>query len=396
MKTRSRNIAGRPHALFVVNADWVFLDLRLPVARALRDGGWRVSVASDDTGRGEAIESEGFDFIPLALSRKGMNPVREGLAMRSMRRLMNALKPDLVHNVTIKPVVYGSLAARRAGNVPVVNSVCGLGFIFTQNPVARLARPGVKQLYRRALDHPLSRTIFENHDDRREFIEGRLVTAARSSVIPGVGVDCARFRPTPMPEGDPIVLMPARMLWSKGIADFVEAARRVRATDPRIRFVLAGEPDDGNPDAVSVAQLRAWADDGAVEWWGRSEDMPGVYAAASVVVQPTRYREGVPRVLMEAAACARPLVASDMPGCREIVRPGVNGELVPPGSADLADVLTRLLQDRDLRARYGAAGRRIAEEEFESNTVTNRFVSVHEGLLDGRASLAGTSAGLNR
>lgn len=371
-----------PVVAFVVNADWVFLDYRISLAREMRRQGWQVHVLTGETGRGEAIAAEGFDYHPLPLSREGMNPLAELRALHVLRSRLRALRPDVVHNLTIKPVLYGSLATPETGRAAVVNSICGLGYMFTDAPRARMIRPIVKGLYRRALARGRGWTIFENHDDLAEFTAHGLVPSERCQVVPGLGVDCDRFRPAPVPDGPPVVLLPARMLRSKGLGEFVEAARQLTDRGTSGRFVLAGAPDPSNPDSVPEAQLRKWHDGGVVEWWGRQDDMPAVYQSAAIVVLPTRYREGVPRALLEGAASGRPLIGTDMPGCREVVRDGETGFVVHPGDAGaLADALQRLLSSAELRAHFGAAARALALQKFEAADVMNRLVAIHEGLL---------------
>jgi glycosyltransferase involved in cell wall biosynthesis len=369
---------------FVVNSDWFFLSHRLPLARALRDRGAEVTAIAVDYGEGARIRAEGIGFVPLPISRKGTNPLQEIHAIRALAGIYRDLEPDLVHHVTIKPVVYGSIAARLAGRPAVVNAVTGLGYVFSEGGRARLLRPPVKALYRTALQGSRTLTIFQNPDDHRQFVESGLVRADASVLIRGSGVDGARFQTTPEVQGDPVFVLPARLIWDKGVGEFVAAARLVKQSHPRARFALVGRPDDGNPRAVPEAQLRAWNDEGVVEWWGYRSDMPAVINSASAVVLPTTYREGVPKVLLEAAAAGRPIVTTDMPGCREIVRPGINGLLVPPGNVPLlAQAIRTLLASGELRRRFGQAGRALAMEEFSEASVVERTLQVYQRLLPG-------------
>jgi len=235
-----------------------------------------------------------------------------------------------------------------------------------------------------ALSHPRSRTIFQNPDDRADFTRMGLVHQDVSVVIRGSGVDCAAFLVAPEPAGVPVVVLPARMLWDKGVREFVEAAHLLRAAGREARFVLVGAPDTGNREAIPVERLDAWTREGPVEWWGHRRDMAAVLAGASVVVLPT-YGEGLPKVLVEAGAAGRPIVATDVRGCREVVRPGVNGLLVPArDSTALARAIERLLQSPELRARLGRAGRLLAETEFAESVVVRQTLAVYRQLLDGR------------
>ncbi|HEU4641458.1 MAG TPA: glycosyltransferase family 4 protein [Gemmatimonadaceae bacterium] len=375
----------RPRVLIAVNSDWFFLSHRLPIARAARDAGADVVVLADDTGRGADIEREGFTFIPLSLSRHGVNPLRELTTMLAWLRMYRQLRPDLVHHVTIKPVLYGSLAARAVPGVAVVNAVTGLGYVFSGYPLSRLLRPIVTALYRLATRGPGRRTVFQNSDDRARFLAEGLAQEAHTVLIRGSGVDCSRFAPAPEPEGTPVVMLASRLLWDKGVGEFVEAARLLRDSPPRARFVIVGRPDDGNRTAVPVAQLEAWVREGVVEWWGYRDDMPATLRSATIFALPSSYPEGVPKVLIEAAASARPIVTTDVPGCREVVRTGVNGILVPPrDGAAVARATRTLLESPELRRRYGEAGRAIALAEFTVESVVERTLEVYRALLGAR------------
>jgi len=235
-----------------------------------------------------------------------------------------------------------------------------------------------------ALNHPRSRTIFQNPDDREDFIKMGIAREGVTVLIRGSGVDCTAFPPVPEPEGVPVVALPGRMLWDKGVREFVAAARTLRSAGRVARFVLIGAPDQGNREAIPVAQLDAWAREGLVEWWGHRRDMAAVLAGATIVVLPT-YGEGLPKVLLEAASVGRAVVATDVRGCREVVRPGVNGLLVPArDSQALAQAIERLLIGKELRTRFGEAGRRLAETEFAEPVVVKQTLAVYRELLDGR------------
>ncbi len=383
---RDREGLGAPRVVLVVNQDWFFLSHRLPIARGARDAGAAVTIVAGDTGQGAAIRAAGFDFVPLPISRKGISPWAEWVTLRFLRRTYKRLRPDLVHHVTLKPVIYGSLAARAVGNVAVVNALSGMGYAFSSNNLrARVLRPLLRRLLRLTLKYRGNRVILQNPEDLSDLKRMGAVRPEHVVVIRGVGVDAAQFQVTPERPGIPIVLLAARMLWDKGIHEFVEAARSLRTRGVPCRFVLVGEPDTGNPSAVPAERLRAWVREDVVEWWGQRADMPEVLAQASIVVLPTVYGEGVPKVLLEAAACGRPIVATDTRGCREIVRPGINGALVPPRDATaLADAINSLLVSPDLRARYGRAGRDIAVREFAEEDSVRQTLDVYRSALGGR------------
>lgn len=372
----------KPRILFLVNVDWFFLSHRLPIARAALNAGAEVIVAAGDTGKSDVIRRAGLDFIPLPISRSGTSVIEEMRTLRFLFRLFRQIRPDLVHQVTIKPVLYGSLIARTLNSPVVVNAISGLGYMFTNSGRANSLRPWVRNLYKLALHYRRSRTIFQNRDDLERFVAMGLVRPEQAVLIRGSGVDCSLFKPSQEPAGDPVVMLPSRMLWDKGVGEFVEMARLLRAEGAKARFVLVGAPDSGNPNAVPTSQLQVWAREGVIEWWGHREDMPAVLSSASVVVLPTTYPEGVPKALLEAAASGRPIVATDVPGCREIVRPDVNGFLVPCRDiAALARATKLLLACPELRAKLGEAGRNIVMSEFAEDIVVEQTLNLYRALL---------------
>ncbi|QXP84585.1 glycosyltransferase family 4 protein [Methylococcus sp. ANG] len=372
----------QPHLLFVVTEDWFFCLHRLSLAVAAKRAGFEVSVATRVAEHGQVIESAGLRLIPLRLSRRGRNPLTEARLVADLARLYRRERPDIVHHVAMKPVIYGSLAARLTGRRAVVNALTGLGFLFTSDRLsARLLRPLVETAFRGLLNAPICRTIVENPDDLRQLTDEGVVEPGRIRLIRGSGVDLAKFSPSPEPEGPPLVVLPARMLWDKGIGEFVEAARRLRAEGVQARFALVGQRDAENPSAIAEAQLREWERSGVVEYWGFRSDMPQVLAQCHIVCLPS-YREGLPVSLLEAAACTRAIVTTDVPGCREAVRHEENGLLVPRGDpAALAAALSRLIADPALRRAMGARGRTRAEEEFSLDGVVAQTLSLYREML---------------
>jgi glycosyltransferase involved in cell wall biosynthesis len=376
-----RRGAKKPCLLFVVNVDWFFLSHRLPLARAARDAGFEVVIAAADSGKSGEILREGLGFVPLPFSRRGMAITEELRVLFLLLRLYRRLRPALIHHVTVKPVLYGSLAARAMGDTAVVNAISGLGYTFIADERARVVRAVTKALYKVALRRARTRNIFQNPNDLETFVDMRLVRPDQTALVRGSGVDCSLFCPTPEPEGVPVVVLPSRMLWDKGVREYVGAARRVLEAGERVRFVLVGDSDPDNPTAIPVRQLRAWAREGVVEWWGHRTDIAQVFSNVNLVVLPS-YREGLPKVLLEAAASARATVAADVPGCREIVRHGVNGLLVPPrDDAALARAIRVLLRSPGLRERFGRAGREIAVAEFAEEIVVEQTLNLYRELL---------------
>ncbi|MGD9509411.1 MAG: glycosyltransferase [Geminicoccaceae bacterium] len=373
---------GRNRLLLVANDTRFLVSHRLPLALAARDAGFDVHVAAYPDEALAMVERHGLPFHPIAVDRTGTSPLRDARTIWQLAGVVRNVRPQILHCVTIKPVIYGGLVARRLGVPGYVAAVSGLGQMFDPGgPGADLAREILHPLYRVALAHRNSRTIFQNPDDLDEFVATGLVERSRTSLILGSGVDPAVFRPAPDEPGDPVVLLAGRLLWAKGVADFVEAARLLRTSGVRARFVVAGASPGHQADAVSESALRAWESDGVIEWWGHHEDMPWVYGRCHVVCLPSFYREGVPKVLIEAASSGRPIVTTDMPGCREICRDGENGLLVPPRDpVALAAALRRLIEDGRLRRAMGAAGRRIAISDFALAGVIERTLEIYRLL----------------
>lgn len=373
-------VRGRKKILFVVTEDWYFCSHRLPLAKAAVEAGYEVAVATRVNRHREAIEATGARVLPLRMRRESFGPLAQALAVLELARIYRRERPDLVHHVAVKPVVLGSLAAWATGVPAVVNAVAGLGFVGGSSGRARALRPVIDVLFRFLFNRKNSCLILQNPDDWRQ-LEKRIVRdPARMRLIRGAGVDLQVFQPRPFPEGPVVVVMASRMLWDKGVAEFVDAARRLRAVTGA-RFVLVGESDAANPRAVSPAQLAAWSDEGAVEWWGRRDDMPATFAGSHIVCLPS-YREGIPKVLLEAAASGRPIVTTDAPGCREVVRHEDNGLLVPPRDVEaLAGALRSLIADPGLRGRMGGRGRQIAETEFGVAAVAQQTLAVYREAL---------------
>lgn len=370
---------SRPKVLFVVTEDWYFVSHRLPLAVAAQKAGFDVAVATRAREHGETIQAAGIRLIPFGLARRRGNPLRE---VAALARLYRHESSAIVHHVALKPVLYGALAARLAGMPHVVNAVAGLGWLFTSSGfAARTVRPMICRLLAWLLGAPQSRTIVQNPDDFSLLIKMG-VPEDRLRLIRGAGVDTEVFTPALESPSEPVtVLFSARMLWDKGVGEFVEAACLLTQAGVKARFVLVGDPDTGNPASVPEATLRGWHGENGVEWWGHRDDMPAVFHTAHIACLPS-YREGLPKVLLEAAACGLPIVTTDAPGCREIVRDGDNGFLVPVRDAQaLALALRGLIQNADLRAKMGRRGREIVLAEFSQERVIAETLAVYRELI---------------
>lgn len=371
--------------LFVESDAPSFLMHRRATAEGVRRRGCEVHLAAPAAPEREAIERLGFTFHDVPFARGSTSPWGEAGTLRALYGLYSKLKPDLVHHVALKAVLYGTCAARLARVPAIVNGVTGLGYLFTEGDRrASVLRSVFVTVARPVLAGAHACTSFENGDDLAAFERLRLVARGGGVLIRGTGVDTQQFRPTPEPSGTPVVTLASRMLWEKGIGVFVEAAKILRDAGVAVRMVLVGLPDSENPRSVSREQLQAWRDAGTVEWWGFRPDMPRVFEASHLVALPTMYREGVPRVLIEAAACGRPAITTDRPGCRDIVRDGENGLLVASNDAPaLAAAIRRLVADPALRARMGARGRALVEQQYAQEHVLAATLEIYERLLPG-------------
>ena len=374
--------------LFVVNIPRFFLSHRLPLALAAKEAGYDVHVATSD---GDAenlarIREAGLSLHPIPLVQHGRRPTDELRTFVALVRLYRRLRPDILHHVTIKPLLYGGIAARLAGRRAVIAAMSGLGRAF-RDDAGRTRRPGLafRTALRLALPRSTTHLLFQNEDDLGVFRDLGLADSDRATLVRGSGVDLQRFLHTPEhppTDAGPVVLYAGRLMWQKGLGTFVEVAGRLTGV---ARFHVAGYSESGSPDAVPVEQLESWAEEGRIVWLGARDDMPEVLAAANIVALPTVYGEGVPKTLIEAAACGRAIVTSDAPGCRDICRDGVNGLLIEPGDADaLERAIRRLVEEPELRQRMGAAGRRIAEDGFSVGRVVAETLALYERVLPSR------------
>lgn len=371
--------------LLFANTDWYLYNFRLSLARALRDAGHEVLLVSPRGEFGPRMLSMGFRWVPAPMSRRSLNPLREMQLMWWLARLVRIEGIQLVHGFTIKCAVYGALAARLGGARAQVLAFTGFGYVFTSPDLrARLLRPAVRAMMRLALTGSHSRVILQNPDDAELLARASPASAPKVRLIRGSGVDCHRFRPRSPEQPGPqafTVLLPARLLWDKGVGEYVSAARLLRQEGRTVRFLLAGQPDVGNPASVTEAQVREWVNDGSVEWLGHVEDMPALFSRVDVVALPS-YREGLPRGLIEAAAAGLAVVTTDVPGCREVVSDGIDGLLVPAKDAiALARAIATLQDDPRLRKQLGAAARSKAMAEFGEAIVIDRTLAVYGELL---------------
>lgn len=361
------------------NTDWYLYNFRLSLASALRDKGVEVLLLSPNGEYAPRLSEAGFCWREIPLSKGKVNPLADIISLIRLWNLYRKENPTLVHHYTIKCVLSGSCAAHLAGIKTIVNSVTGLGFIFTGNSqVRRILRRVISLAYRIVLRN--TRLIFQNPTDRDLFLSMKLTTPDRVELIRGSGVDIDLFQPREEPQGMPVVLFPGRFLRDKGIAEFVESARIINNNGAKARFILAGDLYEGNPSSISARELQSWTDEGVVECWGWSGQMQNIYPLANIVCLPS-YREGLSRTLIEACACGRAVVTTDVPGCRDVVKHGENGLLVPPRAPmALANAILELIGSPDTRRKMATAGRKIAERDFSTEKIIRETLEVYRKL----------------
>jgi glycosyltransferase involved in cell wall biosynthesis len=369
--------------MFLVTEDWYFVSHRLELAIAARQAGYDVVVATRVDRHGKRITDAGLALRPVAFNRGGLNPLKELRTLIHLVRLYRREAPDIVHHVALKPVIYGSLAAWLVGTRSVVNALGGLGYVFSSVGLrAKLLRWIIKPALKFALGGKNTRLIVQNSDDRDRIVADGLANAGSISLIRGAGVDPDAYRAVTAASEMPLVILPARLLREKGVGEFVEAARLLRAEGIAARFALVGKPDLANPASVSQAEIDAWAAEGVVEFWGWQEDMPSVFAQAQIVCLPTYYGEGLPKTLLEAAASGCAIVTTDIPGCREIVRHGVTGWLVPTRDVRaLANALRQAIEQPSLRERYGTTARALIATDFSMSRVAGETIAIYDELM---------------
>jgi glycosyltransferase involved in cell wall biosynthesis len=378
---------SQKYLLFVVNVDWFFVSHRISIARRAQQCGYRIGLATTVTDKQVELEAEGIEVFPLKLPRSSASIAAAISLLFQLITIIRKVKPDIVHLVTIKPVLIGGFAARLLRVRAMVAAISGLGYVFVSPKFsAWLIRIPVTIAYRIALAHKKATIIFQNSDDRDVISKLTGLAQQKSVLIRGSGVNLSQFVATPLPQGRPVVMMAARLLIDKGVREFVEAAKVIRNNNTgkaaAARFVLVGDADPGNAASISPAELESIRAEQVVELWGHQQQLENVLPEATLVVLPS-YREGLPKVLIEAAACGRAVVTTNVPGCRDAIEVGVTGKLVPHKNAQaLAACISQLLNDPDQCAAMGRAGRELAERHFDEKMIVERHIEVYEKLSE--------------
>ena len=371
-----------PRLLFIVSEDWYFVSHRLHLAKTAREAGYEVALLSRISKYRERIETSGVKVFDWSLSRRSCNPLKEYRSVFQIFWTIKKYQPCIVHAVALKPVLYTSLICKFTGMRNRVSALGGLGFIFSSNKIsARLLRLLLIIGLRVSLDGEFSRLILQNQDDKKIILKSKIIKFEHIRLVRGSGVDTVEFSPRAETNEIPLVILPARLLWDKGVGDFVDCAKIITQKGIKVRFALVGERDEHNPKCISASQLKAWIDEGVVEWWGRREDMSDVYRQATVVCLPS-HREGLPKVLLEAASSGRPIVTYDVPGCREVVINEENGFLVPFRDINcLAFALEKLIVAPALREQMGKNGRRKVLKEFSQEKIAAETLTIWNEVL---------------
>lgn len=372
-----------PKLLSFSNTAWYLYNYRVPLDRILEKKGWDVVMASPDGEFREELQQAGYRWHEIPMSRSGLNPIGEYRTARRLARIIDEEQPDILHTFTMKGNINGSLAARLVGYDSVVNSIAGLGYVYSsQSKTARALRPIANVAYRWALSR--GETVFQNVQDLEVFLEDRLVAREHAHLIRSSGVDVSEFVPSEVETDGPTrILFASRLLWTKGVGELIKAARILKSRDIKFELVVAGQPDPGNPSTITAAHVSSWVQEGLITYLGFSRDMAAIMKSCQIACFPSKHREGVPRFLVEAAAAGLPIVTTRNGGCLEISRHNLNALIVPIGDADsLANALETLIKNPAARSELGAEGRLIAENEFSVERVASETLAVYEKLLE--------------
>jgi glycosyltransferase involved in cell wall biosynthesis len=366
--------------LLFANTDWYLYNFRLVLIKQLQNRGHEIVLLSPPGNFHERLKESGFQWIPFPLSRQGTNPFNEVATVWQLILLYQKVQPNIVHHFTIKPVIYGSMAAHILRIPGIINSITGLGHLFIDRSVStRVLRWLSKRLYRFSLRR--TQVIFENPEDCNSFIQNKFVSPEQTHLILGTGVNVNKFQPTQKTNDIPVILFAGRFLATKGLIEYMDAIGILKKKGLKARFAIAGTTDPGNPAAIPQKQLDSWREADLAEWWGWQDDMPSTLAKAEIFCLPS-YREGIPNSLMEACASELPVVTTDVPGCRDVVQHGVNGLLVPPRDAQaLAEALETLLTSTSLRSTMGKAGRQIMVDQFSLSHIISQNLEVYDQVI---------------
>lgn len=368
--------------LFIVNDVNFFMSHRSKIAIEAIARGYEVHVVAAPNTLIPELEKLGITYHPIRLSRSGINPASEIKSLFKLYKLLKNLKPDLVHLVTIKPVLYGGLAARLTKNTAVVAAISGLGSVFVAQSIkGKVIKWLILNFYKFSLKHKNLKVIFQNTNDRKILVSEGVVSEKNTLLIPGSGVDLSSYKALQQPTGTTTIIFASRLLKEKGVINYIDAIRIIRSKNIDAKFLLAGSPDPGNPSSVTQTEVNAWIDEGLVDYLGYRSDIANLFSQSNIVVLPSFYGEGLPKVLIEAAACARAIITTNCPGCRDAIVENVSGILIEPQNTQmLADAIEKLIKDPELRNSMGLEGRKLAEAKFDITDVVNTHLQTYHEL----------------
>lgn len=368
--------------LYVVNVDWFFISHRLPLALEAQNRGYEVYVLASDTGAGEKLKKYNIHFIPWNITRSGTKPYKELIALLHLLKVLKNIKPALVHNVGLKSVIYGSIISKLLKK-PYVNALAGMGFTFTANTFkAKIIRASIKPFFKVLFNSAKCKLILQNEDDKKWFIDEKYILPQNLELIKGSGVNLKDFYFSPEPQVKcPIICLPARMLWDKGVGEFVEAIKIIKSKGIDIRGVLLGGLDTENPAYIEEKYILTWVSEGIIEWWGHQTNMAKKISEVNIIVLPS-YKEGLPKVLLEASAIGRAIITTDVVGCREVVKNNETGILVPPKNAiKIAEAIEFLLQNEEIRQELIKNSYERVKQEFTIETVIEKTFNLYKMIL---------------
>jgi len=368
--------------LYIITEDWFFHSHFFDRAKFMAASGETVGVATRFSGHEEELRSHGFTLFPVNFSRRGLNPLTEFITSLRIRKIVREFRPDITHNVALKPVVTGTFGELLGRQTVIVNALVGMGYIFTSTDArASLVKPLLSRILKLLLHSKSVHVVIENPDDLNSLVSDGFVQPSQISLIRGAGVNLNAFPFQPEIPGPIVVTLVSRILRDKGVLEFIEAASHLRMSDPDVVFQIVGEPDPGNPSAIHQSEIDSWKSLSNVKFLGRRNDIASVLRDSHVVCLPS-YREGLPKALLEALSCGRPIITTDVPGCREVCDDGVNGLLVPArDSIALSKAIEKLVLDAEMRQAMGRAGRLRAETEFSNEIVCTQTLDLYRKLI---------------
>ena len=371
-----------PKVLFVITEDWFFHSHFLDRAKYIASSGGTVGIATRFSIHEEELRDLGFELFPIDFSRRGLNPITEFITALKIRRIVRRFKPDIAHNIALKPVVTGTFGELLGGQGVVINALVGMGYIFTSTDTrASVVKPILSRILKFLLRSNSVHVVIENPDDLNSLVDEGFVRKSQISLIRGAGVDLIAFPFQPEATGPVVVTMVSRILRDKGVLEFINSASQLLAKMPEVKFQIVGEPDLGNPSAIEQSEIDSWESLPNVKYLGRRSDIADILKGSHIVCLPS-YREGLPKSLLEALSSGRPIITTDVPGCREVCEDGVNGLLIPArDSIALSDAIEKLAINPELRQAMGRAGRMRAESEFSSELVCTQTLDLYRRLM---------------